>query len=200
MQTNISAAAERNKQPILDELMTLLPPKGRALEIASGTGQHMMHFAAALPGLLFQPTEADESSLRDIAALREECGFANVRVPRRLDVLDAEWGLTREFDAVICINMIHISPPEATPALIAGARRLLKTEGPGLLVLYGPFREGGVHTAPSNAEFDAWLKEKDPRYGVRDLDEVTDLAKQSGFTLKRMARLPANNLLVAFAA
>ena len=198
MQTDTSAAAERNKQPILDELSRLLPKQGRVLEIAAGTGQHVVHFAAALPGLSFLPTDPDTSSLASIAARRSASGLGNVEAPRRLDVLDPAWDLGAEFDAVICINMIHISAPETTPALFAGARRVLRLEGPALLVLYGPFREAGAHTAPSNAAFDAWLRSRDPRWGVRDLDDVRAIAAASGFAPRHVARLPANNLLVAF--
>jgi SAM-dependent methyltransferase len=198
MQSDTSAAAERNKQPILVELQSLLPATGTVLEIASGTGQHVVHFAAALPGLVFQPTDPDGASLGSIAARRAQSGLANIEPPRQLDVLDADWELAEPFDAVVCINMIHISPPETTPALLDGAARVLRPGGAGLLVLYGPFREGGVHTAPSNEAFDGWLKARDPRYGVRDLGEVSAAAAQRGFRRLRIARLPANNLLVAF--
>ena len=199
MQTDTSAAADRNKQPILDELQSLLPRRGRVLEIAAGTGQHVVHFAAAFPDLDFLPTDPDSGALASIAARRTASGLHNIAPPRRLDVLEADWGLDADFDAVICINMIHISPPETTPALFAGARAVLKPGGAGLLVLYGPFREGGVHTAPSNAAFDDWLRARDPRWGVRDLDEVTAMARAAGFERLRVARLPANNLLVACA-
>ncbi|MDR2216664.1 MAG: DUF938 domain-containing protein [Nevskiaceae bacterium] len=198
MQTDTSAAAERNKQPILEELLSVLPHSGQVLEIAAGTGQHAVHFAAALPGVTFTPTDPDADALRSISARRAASGLANIEAPRRLDVLDADWLLPPHFDAVLCINMIHISPPQTTPALFAGADRVLRADGAGLLVLYGPFREGGVHTAPSNAAFDEWLKARDPRFGVRDLDEVSAIAEAQGFGRLRVSRMPANNLLVAF--
>src|SRR5512139_995291 len=169
METCTSAAADRNKQPILEELRQLLPPRGRVLEIAAGTGQHAVHFAAALPGIRFLPTDPDAASIGSIIARRLDSALPNLDEPRRLDVLDADWQLDPDFDAVLCINMIHISPPETTPALFAGSRRVLRPAGPGLVVLYGPFREGGAHTAPSNAEFDAYRKARDPRWGVPDL-------------------------------
>lgn len=198
MQTDTSAAAERNRQPILDELLGLLPQRGAVLEIASGTGQHVVHFAAALPGVTFLPTDPEAASLASIARRRAQAGLPNVEAPRRLDVLDADWELPARFDAVLCINMIHISPPETTPALLEGASRTLRPGGSGLLLLYGPFREHGAHTAPSNAAFDEWLKARDPRHGVRDLDEVSAAAGLRGFRRERVSRLPANNLLVAF--
>jgi SAM-dependent methyltransferase len=198
VQTDTSAAAERNKQPILDELQSLLPGTGRVLEIAAGTGQHVVHFAAALAGLRFLPTDPDPGSVASIEKRRALSGLANIEVPCRLDVMQADWGLAADFDAVLCINMIHISPPGTTPALFAGAQRLLRAGGAALVVLYGPFREGGVHSAPSNATFDDWLKARDPRFGVRDLDEVSAIAGQCGFRPARLSRMPANNLLVAF--
>jgi cyclopropane fatty-acyl-phospholipid synthase-like methyltransferase len=198
MQTDTSAAAERNKQPILDELRQLLPRSGQVLEIASGTGQHVVHFAAALPTLRFHPTDPDTASLHSIAARRAQSGLKNIEAPQRLDVLDEDWLPPAHFDAVLCINMIHISPPETTPALFGGAARVLHPEGPGLLVLYGPFRENGVHTAPSNVAFNDWLKARDPRFGVRDLNEVDAIASAQGFERIRRSSLPANNLLVAF--
>jgi SAM-dependent methyltransferase len=198
VQSDTSAAAERNKQPILDELQALLPGTGRVLEIAAGTGQHVVHFAPALAGLRFLPTDPDHDSVASIAKRRILSGRANIEAPRLLDVMQADWGLDADFDAVLCINMIHISPPATTPALFAGARRLLRPDGAALVVLYGPFREGGAHTAPSNAAFDDWLKARDPRFGVRDLDEVSEIAGQCGFRRVHLARMPANNLLVAF--
>jgi SAM-dependent methyltransferase len=198
LQTDTSAAAERNKQPILDALLELLPATGSVLEIAAGTGQHAVHFAAALPALRFLPTDPDNASLASITARRAQSGLANIAAPRLLDVMQDDWELPADFDAVLCINMIHISPPATTPALFAGARRVLRPQGAGLVVLYGPFREGGVHTAPSNADFDDWLKSRDPLFGVRDLDEVSQTAAPRGFRRIRVSRLPANNLLVAF--
>lgn len=193
-----SPAAERNKQPILEELRHLLPPTGKVLEIASGSGQHVVHFAAALPALIWQPTDRDARDCEAIAARREMAGMENLAEPVQLDVLQSPWPVGPDFDAVICINMIHISPWETTPALFAGAARHLRP-GNARVVLYGPFREGGRHTAPSNEAFERWLLEKDPRFGVRNLEDVEAVARANGFTRIHLARLPANNLLVAFA-
>jgi cyclopropane fatty-acyl-phospholipid synthase-like methyltransferase len=197
LELNTSAAAERNKQPILAELRQLLPPSGRVLEIASGTGQHAEHFAREMPGLVWQPTDRDEADLAQIDARRRQSGLANMLPAVRLDVLEQPWRLTRLVDAIVCVNMIHISPWETTAALFAGAERLTST-GSGLVILYGPFREGGQHTAPSNEEFERWLQEKDPRFGVRNLEDVEAVADEHGFTRAHLARLPANNLLLGF--
>ena len=196
MERNTSAAAERNKQPIADELAALFPPDARVLEIASGTGQHALHFAAAFPRMTWQPTDRGDSDLLQIEARRREQPLPNLLVPLRLDVLQHAWSVPADFDALLCINMIHISPWETTPALFAGAARHLKAAA--TVVLYGPYREGGRHTAPSNETFEAWLKSLDPRYGVRNLEEVDAVAAVHGFTRMHLARLPANNLLLGF--
>jgi len=196
VERNTSAAAERNKQPIADELAGLLPADARVLEIASGTGQHAVHFAAAFPRMTWQPTDVGDPDLLQIEALRREHPQANLLAPLRLNVLQPAWPVPADFDALVCINMIHISPWETTPALFAGAARHLK--GDSTVVLYGPYREGGRHTAPSNEAFERWLKDLDPRYGVRDLEEVEAVAAVHGFARTHMARLPANNLLLGF--
>ncbi len=195
-----SAAAERNKQPILDQLRQLLPTQGKVLEIASGTGQHVVHLAAALPDLWWQPTDRGTEDFASIVARRDRDGLGNVADPVLLDVLQAPWGVTEDFDAVLCINMIHISPWETTAALFAGAARHLRAGGGRLVALYGPFREGGRHTAPSNESFELWLRAKDPRFAVRNLQDVDAVASQHGFSRIHLARLPANNLLLAFRA
>jgi SAM-dependent methyltransferase len=194
-----SAAAERNKQPILDQLRQLLPTQGKVLEIASGTGQHVVHLAAALPDLWWQPTDRGTEDFASIVARRDRDGLGNVADPVLLDVLQAPWGVTEDFDAVLCINMIHISPWETTPALFSGANRHLCGDGRGLVVLYGPFREGGRHTAPSNETFEQWLRDKDPRFAVRNLEDVEAVAHSNGFARIHLSRMPANNLLLAFA-
>jgi cyclopropane fatty-acyl-phospholipid synthase-like methyltransferase len=193
-----SAAAERNKQPILEQLQSLLPAQGKVLEIASGSGQHVVHFASAMPALRWQPTDLHAGDVAAIDARRELVGLTVIDPARQLDVLAADWRLPNDFDAVLCVNMIHISPWETTPALFAGAARHLSPAGAGLVVLYGPYREGGAHTAPSNAEFERWLKAKDARFGVRNLEDVEAVASTAGFARIRLARLPANNLLLAF--
>lgn len=199
-QSPLSAAAERNKGPILEVLAACLPPVARVLEVASGTGQHVRHFAAALPGVQWQPTEADPARRDELAARLAGAPAVNIEPPRVLDVECGPWPPSGGYDAVLCVNMIHIAPWSATPALLAGAREVLAPDGAGLLILYGPFLEDGRHTAPSNAEFDQWLRARDPRWGVRDLGEVTALAARAGFERRRVERLPANNLCVVFAA
>jgi SAM-dependent methyltransferase len=190
-----SPAAERNKQPILDAIRSRLPVAGVVLEIASGTGQHVVHFARALPALTWQPTDADDE-LRAAAEPRIlAAGLGNVRAPLRLDVLAPRWPLAAA-DAVVCINMIHISPWSATEALMAGAARLLRPGAP--VFLYGPYTRDGCHTAPSNEAFDASLRARNPDWGVRDLGDVERCAEGQGFGLVEVTSMPANNLTVAF--
>jgi cyclopropane fatty-acyl-phospholipid synthase-like methyltransferase len=196
LELNTSAAAERNKDPIGEQLQALLPQRGRVLEIASGTGQHVEHFARLFPGLTWQPTDRGADDLLQLDSRRQLSGLANVLPAVRLDVLQDPWPLAGPFEAVVCINMIHISPWETTPALFAGAQRI--TSATGQVVLYGPFREGGKHTADSNEEFEQWLQAKDPRFGVRNLEDVEAIAHRHGFERVHLARMPANNLLVGF--
>jgi SAM-dependent methyltransferase len=191
-----SAAAERNKDPILTVLETVLPEKGSVLEIASGTGQHVCFFAGELPGIRWQPTEPDETSREAITIRIRAAGLANVEPPIALDVLDPLWPLAGTFDAVLCINMIHISPWSTTPALCRGAARVLATQGK--LVLYGPYLENGT-AVQSNLDFDASLKRRNPDWGLRDLDEVTRVASTHGLQRQQVLRMPANNLIVVFA-
>lgn len=192
---NTSAAAERNKQPIAEQLQQMLPADARVLEIASGTGQHAAWFAARFPDMAWQPTDMGKD-LSQIALRRQEAALPNLLPPLQLDVLREPWPLAGPFDAVVCINMIHISPWETTPALFAGAARVLGDAG--TVVLYGPFREGGLHTAPSNEAFEGWLKSLDPRFGVRNLEDVEAVASGHGFVRAHLARMPANNLLLGF--
>jgi SAM-dependent methyltransferase len=194
-----SPASERNKGPILEQLLRWLPEDANVLEIASGTGQHVAHFAAALPRSSWQPTDADPANLPTIAARCDALSLHNVHAPLELDVHDAVWRVPDDFDAVVCINMIHIAPWSATAALFAGARRALRGDGPRLLFLYGPYREGGRHTTPSNEDFDASLRARNPAWGVRDLQTVTSAAGEHGFRRLTVERLPANNLLLALA-
>jgi cyclopropane fatty-acyl-phospholipid synthase-like methyltransferase len=190
-----SAAAERNKQPILDVLMSILPPDGLVLEIASGTGQHVVHFAASMPGLTWQPSDADPDSHAMLRHRVDRMQLRNIRPPITLDVHAARWPVA-EVSAVVCINMIHIAPWTATAALCRGARSVLREDG--ALYLYGPFRRGGEHTAPSNAAFDASLRARNPQWGVRDLDDVARVAGEHGFRLDSVIPMPANNLSVTF--
>ncbi len=194
-----SAAAARNQGPILEVLQGVLPSRGTVLEIASGTGQHVVHFAAALGALTWQPSDPNPERRIAIAARLAAAGWpANVRPPLALDVHDEPWPLREPVDAVVCINMIHIAPPSATTALLAGARCWLDAAGTRVLYLYGPFRVGGRHTAPSNAAFDASLRAENPAWGVRDLDELTALAAAAGFARTALVPMPANNLSVVF--
>lgn len=188
-------AAGRNREPILGVLRDLLPGPVHVLEIASGTGEHAMWFSSALPELTWQPTDRDQDALGSIAAWRDRAGPPNLRPPLRLDASAVSWPIDQA-DAVVAINMIHIAPWTATIGLIGGAERVL-TAG-GLLFLYGPFREGGVHTADSNAAFDADLRARDPSWGIRDLDEIAALASQHGFMAPERIPMPANNLSVVF--
>jgi hypothetical protein len=191
-----SPAAERNKEPLLRVLGSVLPATCRVLEIASGTGQHVCFFAAALPGIRWQPTEPEAASREAIAARIGDARLSNVESPVPLDVLAPEWPLAGPYEAVLCINMIHISPWPATQALCRGAASLLEPRG--LLVLYGPYLENGT-AVESNLAFDASLKLRNLEWGLRDLDEVTHVAKAHGFERQQIVRMPANNLTVVFA-
>jgi SAM-dependent methyltransferase len=188
-------AADRNKEPILAVLRTALPDSGLVLEVASGTGQHIVHFARALPGLAWQPSDPDAGARASIAAHVDRSRLGNIRPPVALDAAGEDWPLARA-DAIVCINMIHIAPWAACKGLMAGAGRLLPSGG--ILYLYGPFRRDGRHTAPSNEAFDASLRARDPSWGVRDLEDVTRLAGARGFALEDTVAMPANNLSVIF--
>jgi len=186
-------AADRNKEPILAVLRRVLPARGLVCEISSGTGQHVVHFAAALPHLTWQPSELDARLHASIAAWIAHEGLANVRPPLALDVTADAWPLERA-EAILCINMIHIAPWDATLGLMRGAARLL---GPGgVLFLYGPYRRFGAHTAPSNEAFDASLRASDPDWGVRDMETVVEVAGENGFALSEVVAMPANNFSV----
>ena len=188
-------AAARNRQPILDVLQPHLPIKGLVLEIASGTGEHVVHYAAARPGLVFQPSDPDAGARASIDDWVQTLGLDNVRPALEIDVTRAIWPVERA-DAVLCCNMIHIAPWEAAIGLVTGAARLLPPGG--LLFTYGPYRRGGRHTAPSNEAFDADLKRRNPAWGVRDLEAVTELAHRQGFSGLEIVEMPANNLSLLF--
>ncbi len=190
-----SAPAERNREPILNVLRGHLGRQGLVLEIASGSGQHVVHFASALPALHFQPTDRDAAARASIDARIAEAGLGNVRPALALDVTADPWPLAAA-DAMVCINMIHISPWAATEGLMRGAARTLPRGG--TLFLYGPYRRDGRHTAPSNAEFDQSLRARNPEWGVRDLDAVVEQAAKSGLTLIAVEPMPANNFSVIF--
>lgn len=184
-------ATARNREPIAAVLAEELPAAGLVLEVASGTGEHVAAFAERFAQLDWQPSDPDPEALDSIADWCE--GLANVRPPVALDAAAAEWPVARA-DALLCINMVHISPWAATLGLMAGAARLLAPGAP--LILYGPYRREGVETAPSNEAFELWLKEKSPDYGLRHLEEVAAAAE--GFDLARVVEMPANNLMPVF--
>ncbi len=188
-------AALRNRDPILQVLREVLPATGVVLEVASGTGEHAVHFARALPSLTWQPSDPSEDARRSIAAWTRSERLPNVLPPLELDAAAATWPAAQA-DAIVCINMIHISPWEATEGVMHGAGRLLPANGP--LVLYGPFRRGGRPLEPSNAAFDADLRARNLRWGLRDVDEVADCAAAQGLVLERSIEMPANNLILVF--
>lgn len=191
-----SPAAERNRQPILEVLQRVLPRSGLALEVASGTGQHVTHFATALPAWQWQPSDADARALASIAAWSAHAGLVNVRAPLQLDVMATEWPVGR-VDAILCANMLHIAPWAACPALMRGAARHLALLG--LLLLYGPYLVDGQATAASNVAFDADLRSRDPAWGLRRLRAVVDEATAVGLVLLESVAMPANNLMLVFA-
>jgi SAM-dependent methyltransferase len=188
-------APERNKDAILAVLARVLPERGEVLEIASGSGQHAAHFARALPALTFQPSDVDPENLASIRAWVEEARLPNLREPLSLDVLSDDWGVGR-VDALFNANMVHIAPWECCLGLLRGAARHL---GPGgVLVMYGPFRLGGAHTALSNESFDAGLRARDARWGVRDLEDVVLEAEAVGLGFAERVAMPANNQSLVF--
>lgn len=190
-----SPAAQRNRDPILDVLRLHLPPKGLAVEIASGSGEHVVHFAAHLPGLVFQPSDPDAAARASIDAWAADSGLANIKPALDLDVTRRPWPFLNAV-AILCINMVHISRWAATEALIAGAVRHLVPGG--VLYLYGPYKRDGAHTAPSNEAFDRSLRSRDPSWGVRDLETVIDLATTAGFAPPEITPMLANNLSLVF--
>jgi SAM-dependent methyltransferase len=191
-----SPATARNRDPILLVLKPRLPASGLVLEIASGAGEHAVHNAAALPHLLWQPTDPDLEAVASIAAWRDHAGLPNLLAPLRLDAADPDaWPVDRA-DAVVNINMIHISPWATVLGLMQGAGRILAPGG--LLYLYGPYIEAGVETAPSNLAFDESLKSRNPAWGIRRLEDVTNVAAAHGLTLTERIAMPANNLSVMY--
>lgn len=188
-------SAARNRQPILDILTARLPAQGLVLEVASGSGEHIVHFAGALPDLVFQPSDPSPEARASIDDWVQALALRNVRPALALDAAGDVWPLERA-DAVLCCNMIHIAPWEAAMGLIAGAGRVLPKDG--MLYLYGPYRRGGRHTAPGNEAFDLDLRRSDAAWGVRDLEAVTSLAEAHGFGLPEIIDMPANNLSLVF--
>ena len=189
------AHVARNREPILDVLRRVLPPCGLILEIASGSGEHAAYFAKGLPALVWQPSDPDAQALTSIASHRAAAGAANLLAPLRLDVTSVHWPVERA-DSIVCCNMIHITPWSVSEGLMAGAQRTLPPGG--VLYLYGPYKIGGRHTAPSNEEFDLSLRARNPEWGIRDLADVTALAGRHGLVLAETVQMPANNQSVIF--
>lgn len=192
-------ATERNREPLAAVLRQVLPAEGTVLEIASGTGEHAVHFAASFPNLLWRPSDRDPEALASIEAWRREAGLPNLLEAVPLDVLEPTWpaaAAAAAVDAILCVNLVHISPWPATAGLMRGAGRLLPAGAP--LILYGPYRRAGLATAPSNEAFDASLKARNPEWGLRDLRAVEEEAERRGFRLERVVDMPANNLTILF--
>jgi SAM-dependent methyltransferase len=193
-----SPPALRNRGPILEVLRRYLPARGAILEIASGSGEHVTHFAAALPSLVFQPSDLDAAARASIAERARECGLTNVRAPLALDATAERWQLPPDIAAslaaIYCFNMIHIAPWRAALGLLRNAALALPSGG--LLYLYGPYRRGGFHTAPSNEAFDRDLRARNADWGVRDVEDVIAEAAAQQFAFVEIVEMPANNLSV----
>ena len=183
-------ATSRNRAPILKVLREHLPQLGTILEIASGTGEHISYFARAMPHLNWQPTDIDTGAILSTAAYCKDASLANLALPKRLDVMSSNWPYT-QLAGVLCINMIHIAPWSCSAGLISGAAQVLEGNGP--LVLYGPFKRNGIHTAPTNETFDRMLQSKNPEWGVRDIEAVEAIARDAGFDESTAIEMPSNN-------
>ena len=188
----------RNRDVIAKVLAKFFPTENpiRVLELASGSGQHAVHFAHCFPKWTIQPSDLEPEHLQSVSAYRAHRQSPNVLKPVLLDVSSQEWPELGEFEAIWAINLIHISPWETTLGLFRGARSVLSEDGK--IYLYGAYRRGGRHTAASNEAFDFSLKQRNPRWGVRCLDEVEELAREQGFALESVVEMPANNLSVVF--
>ena len=186
-------AAVRNREPITEVLRQWLPERGLVLEIASGTGEHVVHFAGAFPDLEWQPSDVHPDALGSIRAWAHETGVANVREPLVIDASAADWPIDR-VDAVLSIDMVHISPWVAALGLIDGAARLLARDAP--LVLYGPWLKDDIPTAPSNVAFDADLRRRDPAWGLRRVEDFAQAAERQGLALQETRAMPANNVML----
>ena len=188
-------ATLRNRDVILGILRDVLPANGVILEIASGSGEHVVHFARQFPNLAFQPSDREPDALQSIVAWVKAAGVTNVRAPAVLDASQSPWPIASA-DGIICINMVHISPWEATLGLIRGAAAILPPMAP--FYLYGPYKRAGLATAPSNLAFDRSLRDRDPAWGLRDLEAVAAVAHSVGFSAPTITEMPANNLSVVF--
>lgn len=191
-----SPSTARNREPIAAVLREVLPERGLVLEVASGAGEHSVFFARCFPHLVWQPTDPDPKALASIEAHVADAGLPNLREPVALDAAGDTWPI-QATDALLCVNMVHISPWSATEGLLRGAGNCLGSGAP--LVLYGPYRRRGVETAASNEAFDQSLKARNPQWGLRDLEQVEAEASSNGLTLSRTVEMPANNLILVFA-
>lgn len=188
-------AALRNREPIGDVLESWLPQEGLALEIASGTGEHAVYFAERFPALVWQPTDIHEDALRSIAAWRDAAGLSNLKSPMVLDASAPDWPIGKA-DAILSINMVHISPWASALGLLDGAARLLEEGAP--LICYGPWLKDDIETAPSNLEFDRNLKSRDPEWGLRRVEDFQAEAVKRGLVLEEVRSMPANNVMLLF--
>lgn len=188
-------ATLRNRDAITDVLRGVLPPQGTVLEIASGSGEHIVHFAQAFPHLVWQPSDCEPAALASIAAWAAQAGASNVQPPLAIDAAQPGWPLKRA-DAILCINMVHISPWDATVGLFKGCAQALDEEAP--IILYGPYVEEGVETAVSNLAFDESLKARNPAWGLRHLDDMDRVASEHGFERTGRHEMPANNLTLVY--
>lgn len=190
-----SPSAARNRDPILAVLQRVLPDAGLVLELGSGTGEHAVHFARHLPALRWQPSDADPAAMPSITDWVAYGALTNVLSPLCFDLAAGPWPVAAA-DAIVAINVLHYSPWESTPALFAGAAAVLPAGG--VVYCYGPYRRAGVHTAPSNADFDDWLRSVDPRFAVRDLEALEAEAQRCGLRLDEVIDMPANNFSLVF--
>ncbi len=188
-------ATQRNRDAITAVLRTVLPSSGVVLEVASGSGEHVVHFAREFAGLNWVPSDPDAEARGSVVAWVQEASLTNIAAPLALDAAAELWPITHA-DAIVCINMVHISPWESTVGLLRGAANLLPEGGP--LYLYGPYRREGFETAPSNEAFDASLRARDARWGLRTLEQVRENAQLQGLQLESVTEMPANNLSIVF--
>ncbi len=188
-------ATARNREPIAAVLTEELPARGLVLEIASGTGEHAIHFARTWPDLLWQPTDCDAQAVCSVDAWGAENGLENLLPAIVLDAAAKVWPIERA-DAIVCVNMVHIAPPAAAEGLLAGAGRVLAPGAP--LVLYGPFLEDRTETSPSNLAFDASLKQRDVLWGLRRVEWIDELAARQGLVRARRVQMPAHNLTLIY--
>ncbi|MDJ0976989.1 MAG: DUF938 domain-containing protein [Erythrobacter sp.] len=189
-------ATLRNREAILEVLRKELPENGTVLEIAAGSGEHAVYFAGRLPALDWQPSDPDPEAIASIAAYREDYPGENLRAPLELDASAPDWPVAQA-DAIVCCNMVHISPWEATEGLFAGAARILSTAG-SPLVLYGPFFEQGIEAARSNLAFDAGLRDRNAQWGIRTVEAMDALAERQGLARSARRAMPANNLTLVY--